>query len=112
DVMLAKAEQENTMMTWIGRAAGFLMMAVGLYLVFNPLVTFADVIPFVGTLLGTGVALFAGVVALALSLITIALAWLWYRPLLGAGVLVVAVLLIGLLFFLGRRRQAARAAAK
>src|SRR5262245_3856410 len=112
DVMLAKAEQENTMMTWIGRAVGFLMMAFGLYLVFNPLVTFADVIPFVGTLLGTGIALFAAVVSLALSLITIAVAWLWYRPLLGGALLAGGLLLIGLLFFLGRRMKAARAAAK
>ncbi len=92
--MFASALKANETMTWILRLVGFLAMAIGLYLVFRPLVMVAAVLPFLGDLLGIGVGFFAVVVALPLSLITIGIAWLVYRPLLGIGILVLAVALI------------------
>jgi Transmembrane protein 43 len=109
DEMFAQLEAENTAMTWILRLVGFLCMAIGLFLVFRPFSTLGDVVPFIGDLLGLGLALFAGVTALALSLLTIAIGWVFYRPLLGISLLVVAGLLIGGLFFLGSKRRASRA---
>jgi hypothetical protein len=42
-------------------------------------------------------------VALPLTLITIAIGWVFYRPLLGIGLLVVAVALLGGAFFFVRK---------
>jgi len=109
DAMFKMAEQENVTLTWILRLVGLVMMGAGLYMLFSPFVVFADVIPFVGDLLGLGVALFAFVVALSLSLITIALGWVFYRPLLGIPLLVVGVASLTGLVVIGRRRRAARA---
>jgi len=54
----------------------------------------ADVLPILGDLLRGGIAVFAGVVAACLSLVTIAAAWLAYRPVLGIGLLAAAVVLL------------------
>jgi hypothetical protein len=103
--MFAHEEQENTMLTWTLRLVGFLLMTIGLYLVFRPVSTVADVVPFFGNLLSAGAGVFAAVIALVLSLITIAIGWLYYRPLLGIGLLGVAALLFVGLFLLGRSRR-------
>ncbi len=108
--MLATMESENVMLTWILRAAGFLMMAFGIGMVFSPLAVLADVLPIMGDLLRMGIGLFAAFVAAALSLVTIALAWLAYRPVLGITLLAAALALIVLLKVLGRSRKPAAAA--
>ena len=92
--MVGQMETENAHLTWILRLVGFLLMAFGIGLVMSPLSVFADVIPFLGGILGAGIALFAGVVAAGLSLTTIAFAWIVYRPLLGISLLVIAVALV------------------
>lgn len=75
------------------------MMAVGIGLILRPLAVLSDVVPFLGGLVGFGIAIIALLVAGALSLVTISIAWLFYRPLLGITLLVIAALMI----FLARR---------
>jgi Transmembrane protein 43 len=58
--MFAHEEGENTILTWALRGLGFLLMAVGLSLVFRPVATVADVVPFLGNLLSAGAGVFAG----------------------------------------------------
>ena len=67
-------------------------MFIGLMLVLRPLSTMGDVIPFVGSLVEFGAALFSGVVAICLSLVVISIAWILYRPLVGVSLLVAACL--------------------
>jgi hypothetical protein len=100
-------EEENTVLTWALRGLGLLLMAVGLSPVFRPVATVADVVPFLGNLLSAGAGVFAGVIALVLSRVTIAIGWLYHRPLLGVGLLAVAAALLVGLFLLGRSRRAA-----
>jgi hypothetical protein len=90
DAMFKTAEKANKTLTWVLRAAGFLLMFIGLFLIFNPLAVVADVVPIFGSLLRAGVAGSVGLVASALSLVTISVAWLTYRPLLGLALLVLA----------------------
>src|SRR5580658_557504 len=90
DAMFKTAERANKNLTWIFRAAGFLLMFIGLFLIFNPMAVVADVVPIFGSLLRVGVAAFVGLVASALSLATISVAWMTYRPLLGLALLVLA----------------------
>lgn len=89
--MFKMAQDRNTMRTWIVRAVGCLLCVLGIALVFNPLVVLADVVPFMGDLLGAGIGLFALLLGSAISLLVISIAWIVYRPLLGIGLLVVAV---------------------
>jgi hypothetical protein len=68
------------------------------------------VVPLFGTLLGAGLSLFAGLTAAALSLITIAVAWIFFRPLLGIALLLLALGGIALLVWAGLRAKRARVA--
>jgi hypothetical protein len=108
--MFANAQRVQDMWTWGLRLGGFVLMALGIALIFQPLVVFADVLPIAGNILSMGVAVFAALVALPLTLITIAIAWIVYRPVLGISLLAGAVVLLGLMFTLRRRRPTSLAA--
>src|SRR5262249_37729494 len=110
DEMFKQMEGENTTLTWILRLVGFVLMAVGIFLVINPLVTVADVVPVIGNLLGAGAAIFALLLALplSLSLATSSIGWVITRPLIGIPMLIGAiVLLVGGIWLLRRRSPAA-----
>jgi hypothetical protein len=71
----------------------------------KPVAVLADVVPFLGSLVEMGSFLVSLLVAATLSLVTISVAWLFYRPLLTVGLLLVAG---GLTYaFLTLRRQRA-----
>lgn len=108
DSMFKTAEESNVVITWILRAVGFLLMALGLFLVLRPIAVFADVLPILGSLLGMGIGLFVAVVAASLTVVTIAVSWLFFRPLLGITLLVLAGAGMAGLIHLGRQRRAKR----
>jgi hypothetical protein len=103
--MFATAQSNNSTMTWILRAVGFFMMFFGISRIFNPLVILADVIPFLGSLLGAGIGLFSGVIAFMLSLITIGIAWVASRPLLGFSILGIGVIAFIFTYFATRKKK-------
>lgn len=108
DQMFATAQSRNTVMTWILRGGGFLMMFIGLLAVFKPISVFADVVPLFGTMLGAGLGVFAFLLSFALSLLTIAVSWIFVRPLLG---IILLGLALGGLFWLlsiGRKKKRQR----
>jgi hypothetical protein len=108
--MFQAAQSANAVMGWILRAVGFLLMFLGLALVFKPISVFADVVPLFGTMLGAGLGLFAFLIALFLSLVTIAIAWIAVRPMLAIGLLVLALAGLVLLVRRGRKQKAMRTA--
>ncbi|MBI3184305.1 MAG: TMEM43 family protein [Myxococcales bacterium] len=110
EAMFKAAQEANVVMTWILRLVGFVMMFAGLTMVFKPVSVMGDVVPLVGTMLGAGLGLFAFVISAALSVITVGVAWLFYRPVLGAVLLAVSVAGIVGLVMLGIKRKKARAA--
>ena len=81
--MFQQAQQSNKVLTWILRLVGFLLMLIGLYLIFRPLSVLADVVPLLGSLVSAGAGLIAFLLAACLWLLTIAIAWIFFRPLLG-----------------------------
>jgi hypothetical protein len=103
--MFSAAQWENRVLTWMLRLAGIVAMAFGFFLIFNPLVVVADIVPLLGGVLSAG----AGIVSLLLTAIVaplvIAVAWFWYRPLVSA-----IVLAVGLAAAYGFRKWAARRA--
>ena len=102
DEMFASAQSANTVKCWIFRFIGFLMMFFGLSMVFKPISVLGDVVPFIGTILEFGIGLVSFVLALVCALVTIAIAWLFYRPIIGILLLVAAGALV---FWLKSRRR-------
>lgn len=86
--MFQDAESSNIIITWLLRLGGYLLMAFGGYSVLRPLAVTASVIPFLGSVARTGLGLVASLVAAPFAFLTIAIAWIVYRPLLGALLLV------------------------
>ena len=110
--MFQQALQENTMFTWILRAVGFVMMFLGLVLFFRPISVLGDILPIFGSLLAFGTGLFAFVISAVLSIGTIAVAWIVYRPVIGIALLVVAIAMRVGLAMRGRKKVAAGAVAR
>jgi hypothetical protein len=86
--MFKQAEDANVTRTWLVRLVGFVLMLFGFALVFKPLSVVADLVPLIGSIIGLGTGLAAFALAAPLTLITIAVAWIAYRPLLGVPLLV------------------------
>lgn len=105
--MFTEAEASNSALTWFLRALGFTLMFLGVLLVFRPLVTFGDVVPIIGSILGFGAGLIAFIVAIIFSSLTIAISWIIFRPLVGILLLLVAGGGIFALRSLKKRRAAA-----
>ena len=110
--MFEMALKENTILTWILRAVGWFMMFLGLALFFRPLSVLGDVVPMFGSLLAFGTGLFAFAISAVLSVGTIGVAWIVYRPVLGIALLAVAIGLLAWLAVSGKKRATAKAAAQ
>ncbi|MDI1351848.1 MAG: TMEM43 family protein, partial [bacterium] len=93
DQMIHDALSENTMWTWLFRLASLIMLIAGFALIFKPLVILADVIPFIGSIIGFGTGFLAMILGLGLWILFIAIAWCSTRPLLSIGLTL--IILIG-----------------
>jgi hypothetical protein len=110
DQMFKAAETSNKILTWVLRLVGFFMMMIGLGMILKPLSVLADVLPILGDIVGAGTGLIALLIAAVLSSLTIAIAWIVYRPLLGIALLAVAVAIaVGVTILLKRARHKAPA---
>ena len=89
--MFADAIATNTLITWLVRLGGFILIWIGFSLLFAPLSVLADIVPLFGSLVGAATGLIAFLLALAVALTVIALAWLVFRPLLGIVLLLIAI---------------------
>ena len=88
--MFAAARRNNAIMTWLVRLGGFLLMYFGLSMVLKPLSVLGDVLPILGDIIGLGAGFVAGIVAIVCTLVTIAVSWLFYRPVMAVVLLAVA----------------------
>jgi hypothetical protein len=103
--MFKTAQEGQRTLTWILRGVGLALLFFGLLLVFAPIAVVADFVPVLGDLLQFGVTAFAGALAAVLGALTIGVAWIAYRPLLGIPLLVGAAGLIVGLKLLGHGRS-------
>ena len=108
--MFDAAKSGNATMAWILRGLGLVLCVTGFGMVFAPLKVLADVIPLLGSIVGAGTGLVAGLLGTAWSMIIIAIAWIRFRPVLGACLLGAALVLVILLFVKGRMKKSAPAA--
>ena len=102
DEIVDDAKDANSMWTWALRILGVMIVIGGLKGIFGFLETILKVVPFVANIFGWGVGVVCTVIGIVWSLIIIALAWLFYRPLLGIGLLVLAGFLGWVFAFKGK----------
>lgn len=109
--MFDAAKSSNATMAWILRGLGVVLCIAGFGMIFAPLKVLADVIPLLGSIVGAGTGLVAGLLGSAWSLVIIAIAWIRFRPVLGFCLLGAALTLVILLFIKGRMKKANPASA-
>jgi hypothetical protein len=92
--MINNAQVDNVASAWFGRISGVIAVIMGLMLMFRFLPALFKKIPLLGTILNAGVKLFCYVFGFVWSLLVMALAWLFYRPL--AALLMLAIVAGGI----------------
>ncbi len=102
DEIIEAEKEANNMWTWALRILGVLMVIGGLKGIFGFIETILKVVPFIAGIFGWGIGLVCTIVGVAWSLIVIAIAWLFYRPLLGISLLVLAGFLVWVFAFKGK----------
>ena len=108
DDIFKQAASENRIITWILRGVLALVMFIGFTAILSPLVAVADVVPFIGNILSAGASFVAFMLTAILAPLVIAIAWLYYRPLVSLAVLAGG----GVIAFLAGRLAKSRADAK
>lgn len=105
-VLFHDEKQSQGTLTWILRGVGFVAMLIGFVCVTRPLTMLFAVVPFLESLVGAGAFLVALTLAVPITLVTIAVAWVVHRPVVGVVLLVGAVGAWFLLRMLHPRRTA------
>ncbi|MER8895546.1 TMEM43 family protein [Mesorhizobium sp. M0676] len=103
--MFADAVSANTLITWLLRGAGLLLLTIGFALFLSPIGVILDVIPFLGSMARMGTGIIAFVLAILVGTVTIAIAWFWYRPLLAVAILAAGVIAAVIVYRIGRSRR-------
>ena len=102
--MFATTLHRNRLSTWLLRLAGAVLLFVGLATALRPVVAEVELVPVVGPLCRLGLGWLSAVVAAALTLVTVAAAWITHRPLVGVGLVLGAGAVVTLGLLVGRRR--------
>ena len=102
DEIIDAEKEANNMILWFLRILGVMMVIGGLKGIFGFIETILKVVPFIAGIFGWGVGLVCTILGVVWSLIVIALAWLFYRPLLGISLLVLAGFLVWVFAFKGK----------
>lgn len=94
DEMFTRAKQGNAALTWGLRVLGFFVIFLGFSAILKPISVLADVVPLFGNIAEAGLGFVSLLLAGLVSLVTIAIGWLFYRPLLAIFLIVGALALV------------------
>lgn len=104
DEMVMHLEQQAKFLRWALRIAGFVLMSIGFGLILKPLSVLADIVPFLGNLVGAATGIIGMLLAAGVTLIIIAIGWITFRPLIAIPILLVA----GAALFFGIKKLTAK----
>ncbi len=104
EALFGDAHSDNNVMLWVIRIVGYICVALGLSFLAAPLQALANVIPFLGSIVGAASAIVSFLIAIPISLVIIAIAWLFYRPVIA---IILLVLAGGLLYMVFKKRKSA-----
>ncbi len=104
DQFFEDEQKTNTFNTWAYRVLGIVMVIGALKLIFGFVVTLTRIVPFLSTIVGWGVGVICTVLGVVWSLLVIAVAWLFYRPIVGIALLAIVGVLVWI-FALGGKKK-------
>jgi hypothetical protein len=89
--MVAEQRSAENLLTWVLRGLGTVLCVVSFALLLGPLKALANVLPPVAWLVGSATGTIAIALGLLLALVSIATAWLLFRPLLAGGLILAGI---------------------
>jgi hypothetical protein len=104
DEIIEDAQDANSMWTWMLRIVGIMLVISALKMIFGFLSMILKVVPFLASIMGFGVGIVCTVIGVVWSLIVIAIAWIFYRPVLGIILLLIAGFLVWVFAFKGKEK--------
>ncbi len=106
DVLFHDEKKSESTLTWILRGVGFVVVLIGFVCIARPLTMLFAVLPFLESIVGAGVFMVALTLAIPVTLLTISVAWIVHRPLIGGLLLAGAIAAFFLLRQLHPKRTA------
>ncbi len=110
--MFQSAQDANNVVAWIIRVVGMVLLMVGFGLILAPFGVLADVLPLAGTIVRMGTGLIGFVLGMVVGTVTIALAWLAFRPITTIIILAIGGAIAFAVYRLGRGRSKKKLAAE
>lgn len=101
--MFEHAHSANSFMTWILRGVGFLLLWAAFSMIFGIFEALAKVVPFIWNVVWAATGIVTFCLALIVWIVTVAIAWLAVRPVVGIIALVAVVGIIWLLIYLKKK---------
>lgn len=103
DTAIVTMQTEYSVLTWILRAVGFLLMWFGLMALFGPISVFLDVLPIFGTIGRVGIGIMTFIVSVVLSVITIIVSMIIHSLI--ALLVVIGGVIIATIWYLKNKRK-------
>jgi len=103
DDAIAQMAKEHKTQIWLFRIIGFLMMWIGLNLIFKPISTILDLVPILGSISGGLIGVVTFIVSLVLSAVTILISMVFHNVF--VFILVLGFGGIGTIYWLKRKKQ-------
>ena len=104
--IITNIEEGNNFLKWLLRIVGAIAIFLGILSILGPISTIASFVPILGGIVGFTLFLISLLLSLAISLIVIAIAWVFYRPLLGILLLVISIgLIIGVKAIIKKNKE-------
>lgn len=94
EALFNKAGNDNLKTLWVFRALGFAMMWMGLMLFVSPITDLARYVPFLGAFFNGAIGMVAGLIAVSGFVLTMGIAWVFYRPMIGVPMIIFAGFLV------------------
>ncbi|MBN2620964.1 TMEM43 family protein [candidate division WOR-3 bacterium] len=109
DEAIATLKTEHKVMGWILRIVGFLLMWIGLTLIYGPISAFLDVLPFLGKISRSLIAIVTFFIAIILTILTTVISMVFHNTI----ALIIFIVIVGivLFFILTRKKKPATAPA-
>ena len=103
---IATLHSEYELWIWIFRAVGFVMMWIGLLLLFGPIITILDILPILGGVAGALIGIVIFPVALILTIVTILVSIIAHSiAALIVALVITIVVMVGILIFLREKKK-------
>jgi hypothetical protein len=98
--MFQSSHSSNSLMTWIIRGIGLLVIIIGLRGILGFVETIFRFFPFLASIVGTGIGTLTTAVGFCWSLLIISISWMFYRPIIA---ILFILIIFGILFFLKKK---------